>query len=77
MLWSQELGGHHRPSAVLAGGNVYWLSDEGTCYVVKASGDKFELVAENALGESANATPAISNGQRFIRTDAHLWCIGR
>jgi outer membrane protein assembly factor BamB len=76
ILWSHELGTHHRPSAVLAGGNIYWLSDEGTCYVVKATGDNFELVAENALGDPANATPAISNNQLFIRTDVHLWCIG-
>jgi outer membrane protein assembly factor BamB len=75
VMWSQELGPHHRPSAVLAGGNVYWLSDEGTCYVVKASGETFELVAENKLGEPCNATPAISEGEIFIRTDARLWCI--
>ena len=76
VMWSHELGEHHRPSAVLAGGNVYWLSDEGTCYVVRATGEKFELVAENKLGEPSNATPAIANGQVFIRTDDHLWCIG-
>jgi outer membrane protein assembly factor BamB len=75
VLWSQELGEHHRPSAVLAGENVYWLSDAGTCYVVRA-GERFELVSENKLGEAANATPAISGGQVFIRTEGHLWCIG-
>jgi outer membrane protein assembly factor BamB len=75
VLWSQELGDHHRPSAVLAGGNLYWLGDDGTCYVVRA-GERFELVSENKLGEPANATPAISNGQVFIRTEGHLWCIG-
>jgi outer membrane protein assembly factor BamB len=76
LLWSQTLSGHHRPSAVLAGGNVFWLSDEGTCYVVKA-GEKFELVAKNELNEACNAAPAISDGQIFIRTDKHLWCIGQ
>lgn len=76
LLWSHVLGDHHRPSALLAGGNVYWLSDEGTCYVVKAS-DTFELVATNALNEPCNAAPAISDGQIFIRSDQHLWCIGK
>jgi hypothetical protein len=76
VLWSQPLGDHHRPSAVLAGGNVYWLADDGTCFVVKAS-DKFELVAKNELGETCNAAPAISDGQVFIRTDKHLWCVGK
>ena len=76
LLWSQLLGHHHRPSALLAGGNVYWLSDEGTCFVVKA-GEKFELVARNELNEACNASPSISDGQIFIRSDQHLWCIGR
>jgi outer membrane protein assembly factor BamB len=76
ILWSQPLGTHHRPSALLANGNVYWLSDEGTTYVVKAT-DKFELVAKNELNEPANAAPAISDGRLFIRTDQTLWCIGR
>jgi hypothetical protein len=29
----------------------------------------------NDLGESSNATPAISDGQIFLRTDKHLYCI--
>jgi outer membrane protein assembly factor BamB len=76
LLWSHPLGQHHRPSALLAGGNVYWLSDEGSCYVVKA-GDPFELVAKNDLNEPCNAAPAISDGQIFIRGERHLWCIGK
>jgi hypothetical protein len=61
---------------VLNDGNVYWLSDEGTCYVVKAS-EKYHLVARNELGEHCNASPAISRGDIFIRSDQHLWCIGK
>ncbi len=76
LLWSQELGRHHRPSAIIANGNIYWLSDDGTCYIVKAS-DKFELVAKNELGEPSNASPCIANGQVFIRTDLALWCVGK
>jgi hypothetical protein len=29
----------------------------------------------NDLGEPSNATPAISDGQIFLRTDGHLYCI--
>lgn len=75
-VWTADLGKHHRPSAVLADGNIYWLSDEGTCFVVKAS-EKFELVAKNELGEACNASPIFCNGQIFIRSDVHLWCIGK
>jgi outer membrane protein assembly factor BamB len=75
-LWSQKLGKHHFPSAVLAEGNIYWLSDDGACYVVKAA-DEYQLISKNELGEHCNASPAISNGNIFIRSDQNLWCIGK
>jgi hypothetical protein len=33
-------------------------------------------LSRNDLGERAVASPAISNGQIFIRTDDHVFCIG-
>ncbi|HYE19445.1 MAG TPA: PQQ-binding-like beta-propeller repeat protein [Tepidisphaeraceae bacterium] len=75
-LWSQELGKHHRPSALVANGNVYWLADDGTCYVVRAS-DKYELISANPIGEPCSGAPALSDGQLFIRSDKALWCIGK
>ena len=75
-LWSQELGQHHRPSALVANGNVYWLADDGTCYVVRAS-DKYELISANPIGEVCSAAPALSDGQLFIRSDKALWCVGK
>jgi hypothetical protein len=36
---------------------------------------RFNLLATNDLGEATNATPAISDGQIFLRTDGHLYCI--
>ena len=36
---------------------------------------KLEVLAMNDLGEPSNATPAISDGQIFLRTDGHLYCI--
>jgi hypothetical protein len=43
--------------------------------VFRADPQKFELLAENDLGEPSNATPAISNGQIFLRTENHLYCV--
>jgi outer membrane protein assembly factor BamB len=74
--WRRRLGRRHSASAVEAGGNIYFLDDDGVTWVVKGS-DKYELVAENSLGEAAFASPAISRGQIFIRTVGHLWCIGK
>ncbi len=62
-------------SGVSAGGNLYFTSEEGDTYVVKAS-DKFELVAQNSLGEYTMASPAIADGVLYIRGQKHLFAIG-
>jgi outer membrane protein assembly factor BamB len=75
LVWQEKLGEHHA-SLVSANGLVYFLSDEGVVTVVKP-GPNFEAVARNELGEKCFASPAPSQGQIFIRSDRHLWCIGR
>jgi outer membrane protein assembly factor BamB len=62
-------------SAVAADGKVYYTSEEGTVYVIKA-GPAFEQLAENPLGEIAMATPAISEGVLYFRTRGHLVAVG-
>lgn len=62
-------------SAVASAGRVYFTSEDGDVYVVKA-GPAFELLATNTLGEVAMATPAISEGTIFFRTRSHLVAIG-
>ena len=42
-----------------------------------AAGPKFELIARNPLKERVLASIAVSNGELFIRTYNHLWCIGK
>ena len=44
---------------------------------VFAAGPKFEVLAENPLDDYCLASPAVSNGQIFIRTDKFLWAIGK
>ena len=61
-------------SAVASNGRIYFTSEEGDVYVVKA-GPAFELLAVNPLGEVAMATPAISEGTMFFRTRGHLVAI--
>lgn len=74
-LWKHRLGDHHSASPVSAGGLLYFPDDDGTTYVVKGN-DKFELVGRNKLDEGCRASPAISDGQIFIRTLTHLYSIG-
>jgi outer membrane protein assembly factor BamB len=75
VLWQERLGRHHA-SPVLVGGLVFFINDDGQINVVKPSA-KFERVAKYELGESCYASPAISDGQVFLRGFQHLFCLGR
>jgi outer membrane protein assembly factor BamB len=73
--WKERLSGKgHHASAVAADGRVYFISDEGVTFVLKATGD-YEVLAKNPLGERVFASPAFSDGEIFIRGASHLWCI--
>jgi outer membrane protein assembly factor BamB len=68
--------GTYSGSPVLADGKIYVTNEDGLTTVVKA-GPRFEVLAENALNDYCLSSPAISDGQIFIRTAQHLYCIGR
>lgn len=77
-LYQQRLGeggSGFTASPVGADGKVYFTSEEGEVFVVKAGPD-FELLARNRLGEVALATPAVSEGVLFFRTRGHLMAVG-
>jgi outer membrane protein assembly factor BamB len=63
-------------SPVAADGKIYLPSEDGDVFVVKA-GPKFEVLATNSIGEPLMATPAISDGKMFVRSQQHLFAIGR
>jgi outer membrane protein assembly factor BamB len=77
-LWgpSRLKSGTYSASPVIADGRVYVTNEEGLTSVFKA-GPTFELLAENPLGDYTLSSPAISQGQIFIRTAAHLFAIGK
>ncbi len=77
VVWEERLGGDTWSSLVLtADQRLYMLNQEGTTFVVRAS-PKYELLATNPLDEMTNSSTVISDGQIFIRTHEHLWCIGK
>ena len=63
-------------SPVAADGKLYFTSEDGQVHVVKA-GPKFESLGVNPLGESSMATPAISNGVLFFRTQSRVIAVGQ
>jgi|TARA_B100000678_G_scaffold276293_1_gene268972 hypothetical protein len=73
--WMERLPGGHSPSPVSADGLVYFVSDRGVTTIIRPS-ETFAVIAKNELGEPVSASPAISQGQIFLRTHQHLYCIG-
>jgi outer membrane protein assembly factor BamB len=61
-------------SPVAADGKVYFTSEEGDVYVLKA-GPEFKLLATNPLAEYCLSTPAVSEGVLYFRTAGHLLAI--
>ncbi|MBL8189477.1 MAG: PQQ-binding-like beta-propeller repeat protein, partial [Acidobacteria bacterium] len=73
-LYQQRISdkaGSYSASPVAADDKVYFSSEDGEVFVIKA-GPKFELLSTNPVGEVMMATPAISDGMIFIRGQKHL-----
>jgi outer membrane protein assembly factor BamB len=68
--------GTYSASLVLADGKVFATSEEGVTTIFRA-GPAFEVLAENTLDEYVLSSPAISDGQIFMRTDRFLYAIGQ
>jgi outer membrane protein assembly factor BamB len=64
----------HRASPVYAGGYVFIPAFDGHMSVVRA-GRKFELVAQNDLGETITASPIVADSTIYLRTFDALWAI--
>jgi len=73
--WEEKLGRHHA-SPVLIEGLVFLINDDGRVNVIKP-GPAFERIAKHELGEKCYASPAISDGQVFLRGFKHLFCFGQ
>jgi outer membrane protein assembly factor BamB len=76
-VYKERLGGvSYTASPVAADGRLYFASEQGEVYVVKA-GPVFELLAVNALDDYVMATPAIANGSLFVRSQHFLTSLGK
>jgi outer membrane protein assembly factor BamB len=74
-VWQQRIEGIFSASPVAGDGKVYFASETGETIVVRSARTP-EVIARNDIGERLMASPAISNGQIFLRTDDHLFAIG-
>ena len=75
-VWQHRVGGVYTASPVAADGKIYLLSEGGET-VVLAAGRTPQVLSRNKLSARQLASPAISGGQLFIRTDDALYAIGQ
>jgi outer membrane protein assembly factor BamB len=62
-------------SPMVAGGKLYAAREDGTVFVARVEG-KFELLAENKMGERVIASPEPAANRILIRGEKHLFCVG-
>jgi outer membrane protein assembly factor BamB len=75
ILWTERLTSSTWASLVHAEGRLYTTSLDGESVVFLPNTEKLEVVARNKIPERTLASLAISNGDVFLRTYNHLWCI--
>jgi outer membrane protein assembly factor BamB len=80
LVFEERLGGAstggYYASPTLAGDAIYLASDTGAITIVRAS-DKLDVISRANLGERVQASPAIIDGNLYIRTQKHLWSFAK
>jgi outer membrane protein assembly factor BamB len=87
-LWTERLqgltgaGGRGKPfyaSPVVAGDKIIAVSRANGSYVIDPDPAGLKVLAQNAFeGDETffNATPALSGGKLYLRSQTHLYCVG-
>lgn len=74
-IWRERLGGVYTASPVAADGKVYLFSESGETIVLRA-GRTAQVLSRNTINGRVLASPAISSGRLFVRTDDQIVAIG-
>lgn len=75
-VWEHQYETGFTASPVIVGGRVYLLDADGVMHIITA--DKaFKEEHKSAISEKAAATPAFVGGKIYIRTEKHVFCIGK
>jgi len=74
VVWSERVGGNYSASPILAGGNIYFFSEEGKGTVI-APGREFKKLAENTLPGGFMSSPAVTDNALILRTKTDLYRI--
>ena len=75
--WQLRLAGPFSGSPIASRSHLYLANEKGTVFVVQPGDTEGTIVAENELEDEIQCTPAISGSAFFVRSDKHLWKVGR
>jgi outer membrane protein assembly factor BamB len=75
--WRQRVGGNFFGSPICAGDRLICVSAEGEAVVLKASKEFKELGRTQFADTLCHTTPAVAGGRLYIRTDRHVYAIGK
>jgi outer membrane protein assembly factor BamB len=73
-VWQERVGGVYSASPIAADGKIYLFGENGEAIVLKP-GRTPQVLARNKIDGRIIASPAISNGRIFVRTDRQLVAI--
>jgi outer membrane protein assembly factor BamB len=71
-----EAADKYYASPVAADGRIYLASLPGKLTVIKAGGDKPEVLYQSNFGERIFATPALAGKNLYLRTEKHFYAFG-
>ncbi len=74
-LFQGRTGGVFSAAPVAGDGKIYFVSETGEAFVLAAKRE-FEILAQNAMNARFLASPAISGGRIFLRSDDRLIAVG-
>lgn len=74
--WQQRAGGNVFASPLWIDGRFFYFSADGEIVVLQGTPAEYKELFRFPLNETTRATPAISGGRMFIRTEKHLLSLG-
>ena len=71
-VWRQRIGGDYSASPILAGGHLYFASQDGKVTVLQP-GREGKVIAENEIDGRIMASPAVVNNRLILRSDKAIY----
>lgn len=75
LIFRGRLEGKFTASPIAGAKKVYFTAEDGTSWILR-SADELSIEGRSSLDEYTVASPAVSEGRLFFRTETRIFCIG-